>query len=96
MKYNVIVYAVARVKVMDVDAESQTEAIDKALKSINLYRLLDNQNPAPNVAYIEFGDEIVSYLVDEQGDEEYAKSLWWVDNPEGEGYIPDPVVNREA
>ena len=78
-KYNVHLYAVVRVKVVDVEASSQEEAIAKAEDSVLLGRILNHERGLPdNVECTEYAEEVVRYLVDEEGDEEYDKSKWYV------------------
>ena len=66
MKYRVHVYAVVRVPV-EVEAESQLDAIHLAQNSRNWNQELDAGDH-------EYADEIVGYLVDEDGDPEYLNS----------------------
>lgn len=86
MKYDLHIYAVVRVRVDGIEAHSQQEVIRKAY-TINLERIINRYNnthadlrdfhtyPLPNnVAYVEFGDEIQGFLVDEAGDADYSNS----------------------
>jgi hypothetical protein len=66
MKYRVHVYAVVRVPV-EVDAESQLDAIKLAENARDWDQEL-------NAGDHEFADEIVGFLVDEDGDPEYLNS----------------------
>ena len=78
MKYNVHVYVViVRVKVLDVEATSQEEAIKRVRDHVNLNDLLNRSHPLPNVEHVEFEDEITGYLVDEHGDEEHERSRFY-------------------
>jgi hypothetical protein len=91
VKYTVHVYAVCRVKVVGVEAESQTDAIKKVDETVDLesaiarYNLLHpelaerghvtQQLPA-NIEYVEFSEEVENYLVDEENsDFDYSKSV---------------------
>jgi hypothetical protein len=49
MKYDVHIFAVARVKVAGIAAQSQAEAIVKAEDSVDLYHLFDNAGALPLV-----------------------------------------------
>lgn len=77
-KFNVHIFAVVRVKICDVEAESQIEAIAAACQSVNLDGLFNNIQDRlgadRNVSEVEFGDEITHYLVDEDGDEDFERS----------------------
>jgi hypothetical protein len=84
VKYNVHLYAVVRVKVNDVEAESQTEAIDKAGSMVNFNSLLDASRPSRVVEYVEYADEVNTALVDEQGDEDYERSKFYKIGEKGE------------
>ena len=79
MKYNVHLYAVVRVKVPDVEAESQKEAIEKAEAQVDLYSTFDWEGLPINggIVAFDYAEEIAYYLVDEHGDEEYLDSKWW-------------------
>lgn len=74
MKHDVVLYAVVCVKVANVEAESQTAAIDKAEREVNLGQLFDQNKPMPGVLYTEFADEVVEYLVDQENDPEFNQS----------------------
>ena len=67
-KYNVHLYAVVRVDISNVEAKSQQAALRKAEAETDLHTLLD----APEA--VEYGEEIIGYLVDEVGDVEFRKS----------------------
>ncbi len=66
MKYRVHIYTVVRVPV-DVEAESQKAAMEKATEETQFNDVLDHEG-------VEFADEIVGYMVDEEGDEEYQRT----------------------
>jgi hypothetical protein len=76
MKYDVHIFAVVRVKVAGIGAESQTEAIVKAEDSVDLYRLFHNPG-AFSVEAAEFADGISHYLVDEVGDSTHERSRFY-------------------
>ncbi len=71
-KYKVHLFAVVRVPVK-VEAESQTQAIEKAEKETDLEFLFKGCMGAPT----EYADEVAYYLVDAQEDEEHQESQWY-------------------
>ena len=77
MKYNVHMYTVVRVKILDVEANSQEEAIKRVRDHVNLNDLLNRSHPLSNVEHVEFVDEITGYLVDEQGDQKHERSRFY-------------------
>ena len=77
MKYNVHVYVTVRVRVLDVEATSQEEAIKRVRDHVNLNDLMNRSHPLSNVEDVAFVDEITGYLVDEQGDEEHERSRFY-------------------
>ena len=77
MKYNVHVYVTVRVRVLDVEATSQEEAIKRVRDHVNLNDLMNRSHPLSNVEDVEFVDEITGYLVDEQGDETHERSRFY-------------------
>jgi len=77
-KYNVTLQAAVNVRVPAVEAATPQEAISAALTRIDLYSLLERQEPAPRVDFTEYAEEVREALVDEVGDEEYEKSRWFV------------------
>ena len=77
-KFNVHVFPVVRVKICDIKASSQTEAIKKARKLRDLEALSELD---PDVTY---ADEISHFLVDEQGDDEHLRSQFY----EADGQTP--------
>ena len=64
MKYDVHAYPQVRIKIEDVEANSQKEAI-AIVEKMDFHHLL---RP------LEWAEEISWYLVDEHGDEEYEQS----------------------
>lgn len=77
MKYNVHVYEVVRVKVVDVEAESQVDAIKIAVDSYDPKNLFDCIQARPPIEEIEWAEETSEYLVDEVGDTEFQNSRWY-------------------
>lgn len=78
-KYDVHIYAVVRVKLEGIEAPGQREAVDAARKRFDeegIGEKLGLTSPA-SVAHAEYADEVVRYLVDQQGDEEYERSQWY-------------------
>ena len=80
-KYNVHLFATVRVKVKDVEAESQSEAVREAQENVDLYHVFDGQVYNNPVESVEWTEEITEVLVDEVGDVEYSRSAWY--NPNG-------------
>lgn len=77
MKYDVHVYATVRVKVPGVEAPDQIEAIRRAEASLDLHEVLDGGSGAKALQSdleVEHAEEIIGYLVDEEGDEEFERS----------------------
>ena len=77
MKYNVHVYVIVRVKVLDIEAKNQREAIKGVHDHVNLRDLLNRSYPLSNVEHVEFVDEITGYLVDELGDQKHERSRFY-------------------
>ena len=88
--YNVSIYAVVQVKVVGVEASSMEQATEKAEDYADLYRLFNARNhqddlcpngdesecnlPDMHIEHCEFAEDIVDFLVDEQGDTEFTHS----------------------
>jgi hypothetical protein len=68
--YTVHVFPVVHVRIPKVEASSPEEAIDKAESMMDLNRELQLVNT-------EYAEEISHYLVDEDGDPDYSKSVWF-------------------
>lgn len=81
MKYDVHIYAVARIKVSGIEANSQQEAIREAEKLVDLDRVLNKTFGDIEVCSAE---EIQDYLVDEVGDAEYQNTKTWEEDVNGE------------
>ena len=77
MKYNVHVYVIVRVKVLDIEAKNQREAIKRVPDHVNLNDLMNRTHPLSNVEHVEFEDEITGHLVDEHGDEIHERSRFY-------------------
>jgi len=92
MKHNVHVFAVVRLKLVGIKAVSHKQAVRKAARRLwnTLYQTFSNANlrklPA-GVTDVEFGEELTHFLVDEEGDAEFARSTWHED---GGQPMPDP------
>jgi len=91
--YNVTLQAAVNVRVPAVEAATPHEAISAALARIDLYSLLERQEPAPRVDYTEYAEEVREALVDEVGDEEYEKSRWFVWH--NSQWAPAPADRKE-
>ena len=83
--YNVHIYAVVRIKVMGVEASGMEQATEKAENYADLYRLFNRNHchngddaecnlPDMHIEHCEFAEDIVDFLVDEQGDTEFTHS----------------------
>ena len=77
MKYTVHIYAIVRVEVPEIEAETQQQALTRAQKQVDLYDLFRRCDVPNGVECIEYADEISHFLVDEEGDEEHEKSKWY-------------------
>jgi hypothetical protein len=80
MKYSVLIKAVVDVRVDEIDAGSQVEAIRTA-QEINLHALIDKDGPVRSaerpIRYLEYSDHNAEYLVDEENDPEHDRSRWY-------------------
>lgn len=76
MKHDVHLYVTVRVKMEDIEAPNQQEAIKLAEAAFykDCYRL---------TPLGEYADEVTSALVDEHGDEDYENSRLYVLGPDG-------------
>jgi hypothetical protein len=91
MKYSVLVKRVVNVRVDNIEANSQAEAI-AAIDDLPYHSLIPNvenfqvdlnsfQNAdgtLPTVRYIEDGEESHEFLVDEEGDDDFNRSCWYM------------------
>jgi hypothetical protein len=86
LKYSVLVKRIVNVRVDGIDTDSQQKAIVEAdkLEFRQIIGEMRRQTSRKNadgtpivVRYVEDGDETSSYLVDEEGDEEFNKSEWY-------------------
>lgn len=82
MRYHVHLYVQVRVKTIAIDADSQTDAIEKAEKLTEGRSRFFSFGASPvleaeGIEHIEDADETVEYLVDEVGDEEFNESRRW-------------------
>ncbi len=72
MTYDVHIFAVVRVKISGVEAESQMAAIRTAVDRADLDHRFDGEAT-------EYAEEITRYMVDEVGDTEYARTQTYLD-----------------
>jgi hypothetical protein len=90
MRYYVHLFAVVRVKMVNIEATSQREAIEKAEKHADLSRQFNWESPQytatggggdggtdPYIDDAEFAEEVTHVLVDEEGDTQYTNSTWY-------------------
>jgi len=83
VKYNVLLRPELTVKITDVEATSQTEAIERAI------RMLDSEGIRSEICgslgglkgkhfeYAELSEDVSYVLVDEVGDEDFDNSNWY-------------------
>jgi hypothetical protein len=80
MTYSVLRKAIVNIRVDEIEADSQVDAIDNS-RQINVHALLDRDGPfqffGRKLRYLEFADEDAEYLVDEENDPEFEKSRWY-------------------
>jgi hypothetical protein len=89
MKHDVVLFVPVKVKFTGVEADSHLDAIDKAEHMFKpdddiplRDKIFDNREHG-TLDYIEVDDDCVRALVDEEGDEEHERSLYYV--PKGDG-----------
>jgi hypothetical protein len=98
MKYNVHAYINVRVKVLNVEAESQVEACKKAEEFLSnhgpvvdkTYVGIDQESLVEKtcIGHVEDAEESLGYLVDEVGDTEYRNTTYYKIDAKGE-IVPD-------
>ncbi len=80
MNHSVLIKAIVNVRIDDIDTQSHVEAIEKA-QQVNLHALIDKDGPVNfsgrSIRYLEYADQNVEYLVDEENDPEHEKSYWY-------------------
>ena len=82
MKYDVHIYAIVRVRVGNVEAESQKDALVKAEELADLNSMFrsdgsHSKDGGPYIGDVEYADDIDGFVVDEVGDKEYANSCMY-------------------
>src|SRR5579872_122309 len=76
--YDVHFYALVRVKRSGIAALSQSQAIEIAERDLDLWELFDRLDRImPCETEIEFAEEVLGYLVDEQEDPEYCRTQYY-------------------
>jgi hypothetical protein len=94
MKHDVHAFCLVRVKRAGIDADNHDDAVEKAMEQFqDFYDLFNTRNirTLPDgVIDVEFGEEFSHFLVDEKGDQEFARSTWH----EGKG-VELPGADRE-
>jgi DNA-directed RNA polymerase subunit RPC12/RpoP len=79
-RYDVHLYPVVRVKVPDIEADSHREAVKRARNRVDPNRLLSlTTHDGIHVFDIESAEDLAYYLVDEVGDADHARSVWYAD-----------------
>jgi hypothetical protein len=77
-KYTVSAYPIVQVELRSVEADSQEEAIEKAIASVNFTGLFRSARTADvSVGSVEWCEDFEQFLVDEEGDSDYVKSKWY-------------------
>lgn len=108
MKYSVLIKPKVMIRISGIEAENQKEAAVKALIQYEgcmydlLQRSLKNYNPKDPGGVFEYiepadGECDMEALVDEEGDEEYENSEWYIvtgDDPE-DVVIDSPELRSE-
>ena len=86
MEYKVNVFAVVKV-VVDVEAETQVDAISKAVDSVDWYAEFRGRQ--------EWAEEMAYFLVDEVGDTDYDRSQWYGYDTDGNIFpgVPGPMYD---
>jgi hypothetical protein len=76
MQFDVHIYAVVRVKVSGIEAESQQDAIKKAEDATDLHAMFRGDVDAFSSYPVEseYTEDVESFLVDEVGDAEYRNT----------------------
>lgn len=80
MKYFVHIYAVCRRRV-EVEAGSQQEAVKKA-NQMDMDELFTHRRGS--LDEVEYAEQVLDFLVDEDGDKEHEKSQVWKIDPDGQ------------
>jgi len=70
-KYNVHCFAVVRVTIKDVEANSPAEAAQKIDEQTDFNDIFDNMGEN-----IEFAEEVNEFCVDTVGDDTYKNTVW--------------------
>lgn len=77
MKYDVHLFDVVRVKYPGIEADSQKEAIQQAIKQHYPNDIHDNYRPQHGIECVEYADEIAYAVVDEENDPEFERTKWY-------------------
>jgi hypothetical protein len=88
MKHDVVLFMPVKIKFAGIEADSHFDAIHKAEKMLSQHditprRDINETREHGTLVYMEAEDECVRALVDEEGDEDYERSLYYV--PKGDG-----------
>ena len=88
-KYDVTLKVTVTVRVLGVEAASAGEAAGNASKATDFRQLFDKKWPQAGVEYTKVDDGIgLAALVDEEGDDDFARSGWYKTDPWGT-FVPD-------
>ncbi len=90
MKYVVHAKTIVNVTLQPIEAASQKDALEQAQEILrpklnDLFRVPDPRDL--QIKHVESGDDFECFLVDEEGDAEYAKSEWYAAN--GDLMVPN-------
>ena len=87
MKYTVHVFALVRVKVENVKAESQLEAIEAAEEMLDLDAQFSAVAPISPATEVAFADIVTECLVDEEGDTDKTRSRFYKFDGEANEFV---------
>lgn len=93
---DVHIFAVVRVKVTGIKADSDHDAINKAEEKVDLTQLFNRVPVYKDVAAVEFAEEISHFLVDNISDKEFENSAWYKPKRKLDGYEDMYPATMEA
>ena len=86
-KYHVHCYAIVRVRVANVEAETPQQAIEQAVEAIDWHRTFPERNYPDSdskplcITDMSFAEGFDGYLVDVDGDKDCEQSKYYADDP---------------
>lgn len=102
MKYDVILFVPVKVKFLNIEATSQSEAVKIADKALIIDKVIKAQHEpfrAPGIVedrviqYVEADEDVIRALVDEEDDEGFERSQFYATKPDGT-WEPEHVVRH--